>query len=301
MRFYDRREWLRFTALGLTGGLACRFISADEKLKDIACRSVHLGYPKAEGTAFYNTCRPVTSARGTYFCVCGWDAGYYGIQELGNGDKVLLFSIWDSDKNDPNAAPEAERVKTEFVDPRVRVKRFGGEGSGGQSFFPLKWELDQTYRFIVSMTHATAGRVFQLAVRAGYEEVDEARHLFGASQRTVLRGLYSFVEDFQRNRTSTMFTRRAQFGPAATVWAMEHGPPWSGPLHWRCQPVVNIDSRIVESRFELATGGSITNEHNPLNQIMTLPEDVMTIVPDDLPQDLSWKELSVVRTTPLDR
>lgn len=289
MRFYDRREWLRFTALGLTGGLARRFISADEKLKDIACRSVHLGYPKAEGIAFYNTCRPVTSAMGTYFCVCGWDAGYYGIQELGNGDKVLLFSIWDSDKNDPNAAPEAERVKTEFVDPRVRVKRFGGEGSGGQSFFPLKWELDQTYRFIVSMTHANG--------RAAYSnwlfEPDTKKWTklvtFSVpSKRTVLRGLYSFVEDFQRNRTSTMFTRRAQFGPAATrladgTWTALRQARFTGDAN----PVVNIDSRIVESRFELATGGSITNEHNPLNQIMTLPEDVMTIVPDDLPQDLS--------------
>lgn len=289
MRSYNRREWLRWSACGLAGGLASRFVGADEKLKDVACRSVHLGYPKAEGAAFYNTCRAITSARGTYFCVCGWDAGYYGIQELGNGDKVLLFSVWDSDKNDPNAAPEAERVKTEFVDPRVRVKRFGGEGSGGQSFFPLKWELDQTYRFIVSMTHANG--------RAAYSnwlfEPDAKKWTklvtFSVpSRRTILRGLYSFVEDFQRDRKSTTFTRRAQFGPAAVraadgTWTALRQARFTGDAN----PVVNIDSQIVDARFELATGGNISNEHNPLNQIMTLPESTVTIVPDDLPQDLS--------------
>lgn len=288
MRSVSRREWLQIAACGTTVGWAARPSFADEKLRDIACRSVHLGYPKAEGVAFYNTCRPITSARGTYFCVCGWDAGYYGIQELGNGDKVLLFSIWDSDKDDPNAAPEAERVKVEHVDPRVRVKRFGGEGSGGQSFFPLKWELNETYRFIVSMTHKEG--------RASYSnwllEPDAKKWTrlvtFSVpSKRTVMRGLYAFVEDFQRDRKSATFTRRAQYGPAAVrstdgTWNVLRQARFTGDAN----PVLNIDSQIVESHFELATGGVITNEHNPLNQIMTLPDGVDTPVPNDLPQDL---------------
>jgi hypothetical protein len=286
MSRFTRREWFQTTVLTVAAG-AHRGLFADEKLKDVACRSVHLGYVKAEGTAFYNTCRPIMSARGTYFCVCGWDAGYYGIQELANGDKVLLFSIWDSDKDDPNAAPETERVKTEHVDPRVRVKRFGGEGSGGQSFFPLKWELNETYRFIVTMTHANG--------RAAYSnwlfELDTKKWTklvtFSVpSKRTVMRGLYSFVEDFKRDRQSTKFTRRAQFGPPAVRsegnWAALRQARFTGDAN----PVMNIDSQMVESRFELATGGMIANEHNPLNRVMTLPDDVVITVPDDLPQDL---------------
>ncbi len=31
-------------------------VGADEKLKGIACRSVHLGYPAPEGVAFYQKC-----------------------------------------------------------------------------------------------------------------------------------------------------------------------------------------------------------------------------------------------------
>lgn len=286
MHALTRRRWLQTTALGLTAGCWSGVLRADERLKGIACRSVHLGYPQATGVAFYNTCRPITSAPGTYFCVCGWDAGYYGIQELGNGNKLALFSIWDSEKNDPNAAPEAERVRTEHVDPRVRVKRFGGEGSGGQSFFPLKWELNDTCRFIVSMSH-NEGRahytnwIFEPEAGKWTKLVTFSV----PSKRTQMRGLYSFVEDFQRDRKSASLTRRAQFGPAAVrsaegAWQALRQAKFTGDAN----PVLNIDSQVVENRFELATGGEITNEHNPLNQVMTLPESTLTPLPDDLPQ-----------------
>ncbi len=45
--------------------LAASFASADEKLKGIACRSVHLGYPGPEGVAFYNEMSIVKSPRPT--------------------------------------------------------------------------------------------------------------------------------------------------------------------------------------------------------------------------------------------
>ncbi len=288
MRRLTRRDWLQASVSSVAAGWVSRMSWADERLKDIACRSVHLGYPKAEGVAFYNTCRPIASARGTYFCVCGWDTGYYGIQELGNGDKVLLFSVWDSDKDDPNAAPDAERVKAEHVDPRVRVKRFGGEGSGGQSFFPLKWDLNETYRFIVSMSHQSGRASYSNWLFEPDAKTWTKLVTFSVpSKRTVMRGLYAFVEDFQRDRKSAMQTRRAQYGPTAVrdttgVWTTLRQARFTGDAN----PVVNIDSQIVESRFELATGGMITNEHNPLNQVMTLPPDALTTIPDDLPQAL---------------
>ena len=34
-----------------------------------------------------------TSAPGTYFCVAGFDHGYLGIQELGNGRTLVIFSV----------------------------------------------------------------------------------------------------------------------------------------------------------------------------------------------------------------
>ena len=108
---------------------------ADERLKGIACRSVHLGYPAPTGTAFYNEVAVEQSAPGTYFIVCGWSKGYFGIQELANGKKLLLFSVWDpAAGNDPAKVAPEKRVKLLHNDPQVRVKRFGNEGTGGQSF-----------------------------------------------------------------------------------------------------------------------------------------------------------------------
>ena len=76
----------------------------DERLAGVACRSVHLRYQAGEAVAFYNEVTVEHSAPGTYFCACGWDRGYFGVQELGNGKKVVIFSVWDSGQNDPKPA-----------------------------------------------------------------------------------------------------------------------------------------------------------------------------------------------------
>lgn len=122
---------------------------ADEKLKGIACRSVHLSYPGKIGTVFYNEVIVEHSAPGTYFMVCGWDKGYFGLQELGNGKKLLIFSVWDSNQNDRNKVAEEKRTKMLYKDEKTRIGRFGGEGTGGQSFFDYDWKQNTTYRFMV--------------------------------------------------------------------------------------------------------------------------------------------------------
>jgi hypothetical protein len=99
-------------------------VPGDEHLAGIACRSVHLHYPAGVGVAFHNEVTVEHSAPGTYFCVCGWNKGYFGIQELGNGKKVILFSVWDSSQNDPRAVEEDRRVKVLHKDDKVRIGRF---------------------------------------------------------------------------------------------------------------------------------------------------------------------------------
>ncbi len=61
---------------------------ADEKTTAVACRSVHLFYSAPEGVAFYNEVTVGQSAAGTYFMACGFDLGYFGIQELGYREKT---------------------------------------------------------------------------------------------------------------------------------------------------------------------------------------------------------------------
>jgi hypothetical protein len=258
---------------------------ADERLKGIACRSVHLGYPAGKGAAFYNEIAVEKSAPGTYFCVCGWDKGYFGMQELADGKKVLIFSVWDSDQDDPKAVREDDRVKLLHKDEKVRIGRFGGEGTGGQSFFDYDWKAGETYRFLVSAR--IDGKRTEYA---GYFFVPEDRawkHLVTFSTLTggrPLSGYYSFVEDFKRDRVSATRPREARFGGG---WVKAEGGGWAPIAKARFtadrNPVTNIDAGVQEDRFFLVTGGETENTGTKLNETMDLPPSDRRSLPEGLP------------------
>jgi hypothetical protein len=249
--------------------------AGDESLENRACRSVHLWYPAADGKTFYNEITVDQSAAGTYFMVCGWNAGYFGIQELGRGGKKLvLFSVWDSASNDPNEQDPEKRVKVLHEDPEVRIKRFGGEGSGGQCFFDYEWQIGKTYRLMVKAEPEGDRTAY-----SGYfylPEKEEWKHLVTFSTITggkPLGGYYSFVEDFRRNGESAKQTRRAHFGNG---WVLDRDDQWQPLLRSKFtadrNPVTNIDAGVDGDRYFLVTGGDVKNEHTPLGQSMSLPE-----------------------------
>lgn len=249
-------------------------LHADEKLKGIACRSVHLGYTAPESVAFYNEMTVEQSADGTYFMACGFRMGYFGIQELANGKKVVLFSVWDpGSQNDPNATKEEDRVQLLHKDDAVRVGRFGGEGTGGQSFFDYDWKVGETYRFYV--TAKTDGKRTEYGGYFWLPEKKTWKHLVTFSTPTggkLLSGFYSFVEDFRRNRISTTKVRKALFGNG---WVKSADGKWTALTQARftadANPVTNIDAGVVGERFFLATGGETKNEGTPLGQTMNRP------------------------------
>lgn len=266
--------------------LCGRPASADETLKGIACRSVHLGYPAPTGAAFYNEVTVEQSAPGTYFMVCGWSKGYFGIQELANGRKVVLFSVWDpGEQNDQKSVQADQQVKVLYRGDGIRVGRFGGEGTGGQSFFDYDWKVGQTYRFFVT-ARATSGR----SEYSGYfflPEANEWKHLVTFSTPTggtLLNGCYSFVEDFKRDRISTTRTRRARFGNA---WLQSQERQWMALTRARftadANPVTNIDAGVDQQQFFLATGGDIENKTVKLGQTIELDLKPPPRRPEGLP------------------
>jgi hypothetical protein len=246
---------------------------ADESLKGIACRSVHLGYPAAEGTVFYNELTVETSAAGTYFMACGFDGGYFGIQELGNGKKIVLFSVWDpGEQNDPGKVAEEQRVKMLHKDEAVRVGRFGNEGTGGQSFFDYEWKEGETCRFCV--TARPDGRRTEYAAWFFVAETKAWKHLVTFSTPNngkLLRGCYSFIEDFKRDRVSATKVRRARFGNG---WIRSNEGQWVALTRARFtgdgNPVTNIDAGDAGGRFFLATGGETDNTGAKLNTFVNL-------------------------------
>ncbi len=265
--------------------LAITSVQANERLAGIACRSVHLSFPSDAATAFYNEVTPLHSATGTYFSVCGWDKGYFGMQQVGSGKKLLIFSVWDSGHNDPNAVKEEQRTKLIYKDEKTRIGRFGGEGSGGQSFYDYDWKIGETYRFL--LTSKINGERTEYA---GYFFVPEEkawRHLVTFSTITGgknMTGFYSFIEDFKRDKVSATLVRQARFGNG---WAKAADNSWHALRRAKftadSNPSLAIDAGIEEGRFFLTTGGATTNANTQLWKTMSLPESQALKKPSDLP------------------
>ncbi len=234
---------------------------ADEKSPPRAARSVHLGYAAAKTDRFYNEVTVEKSVPGSYFMVCGFKQGYFGIQEQSQGRKVVLFSVWDPSHGDnPKLVPEKDRVETLDHADDVVVRRFGGEGTGGQSIFQYPWKVGTTYRFLVKATTAENKTSF-----AGYFYLPESKtwkHLatfrsFTGGAR--LESLYSFIEDFRRDGQSATEVRRALFGNG---WVGDDNGTWK-PLEkarftasgasWEAKDT--IDAGAEKDRFYLQTGG----------------------------------------------
>ena len=265
-------SWLsRLILLSLIGlcGLGTNVLKADEPN---AARSVHLGFPAPDAVAFYNEMTVEESVPGSYFMACGFNHGYFGIQELsGPEDKVVLFSVWDpGSQDDPNSVPADRRVEVLDQAKDVRIGRFGNEGTGAQCFLKLNWKVGQTYRFLVKAKVEKPKTTY--AAYIGFEEPRSWKHL--ATFRTVtggdqLRGLYSFLEDFRRDGKSPKQTRRATFGNG---WAQTAKGDWIALTKARftgdATPLNNLDAGVIRNRFWLATGGDVMNQ-TPLKSMLS--------------------------------
>ncbi|MFO0936880.1 MAG: DUF3472 domain-containing protein [Gemmataceae bacterium] len=256
-----------------------------------ACRSVHLGYSAPAGSAFYVEANVKQSVEGTYFCAAGFNTGYFGIQELTRGRKVVIFSIWDPTTGDnPQKVPVEKRVKVLYEGEGVRTGRFGGEGTGGQSFYNYDWKPGQTYRFYV-----TAGTDESDKDRVAYTayfflpETKQWKRLATFStiaKSKQLDGYYSFVEDFRRNTISATKIHEAEYG---NVWIRNVKGEWisatKATFTGDSSKNTNIDAGLTKStdRFFLKTGGSTENHTTKLNAKIELPASIKAMKPTDLP------------------
>lgn len=241
-----------------------------------AARSVHLSYPSPDSTLFYNEAAVERSTAGSYFMVAGFNHGYFGIQELKAGEGRVLFSVWDPTKGDnANAVPLEQRVEVLGQSPDVTVKRFGGEGTGAQSFFAYAWKPNVTYKFLVHASVAGSKTAY-----SGYFFVPETRswkHLATFRVTTGgehLQGLYSFVEDFRRDTASAGEVRRARFGNG---WVRDVKGQWQSLVKarftassaaWEAKD--SIDAGLNRGEFYLQTGGD-TRASNALQTIIERP------------------------------
>jgi hypothetical protein len=249
-----------------------------------AARSVHLWWKAPDGADFYNEARVRESVPGSYFMACGWSTGYFGIQELGNREKIVLFSVWDPSKgDDAKAVPLEKRVEVLYSDPDVKVGRFGGEGTGGNAKLKTDWALGERCRFLVRAEVEDQKTSYTgFFTRDGMKEWKKLVTFRVTTGGQPLKGYYSFVEDFRRDGKSPGERRSAVYGPG---WVRSTKKEWV--------PVVQatfgadgtkldtIDAALEGGSFSLSTGGATTMT-TKLKAALTLPEAKRS-VPEDLP------------------
>lgn len=99
---------------------------------------------------------PESDIVGTYVMSLGVLDGYMGIQNNGTAKgqtlHEVLFSMWDdgSTDEDPNL-PANRRASVVDSDPKATVNRFGGEGTGMQTYYRgHHWEAGRWVQFITN-------------------------------------------------------------------------------------------------------------------------------------------------------
>ena len=239
-----------------------------------AARSVHLRYSAPAATAFYNELTVRQSVPGSYFMACGFRQGYFGIQERRpDQPRVVLFSVWDpGTQNNPNSVAADQRVEEVYHAPDVVVRRFGGEGTGGQSFFEYPWKTGETYKFLVEAS--IEGNKTSFAAYFFLNATSEWKHLVTFRAITggaPLSGFYSFIEDFRRDGASARQQRSARF---ADGWVRSTEGKWMQLTQARftgdSTPLDNIDAAVQGDGFVLTTGDG-TRKHTELQTLLTRP------------------------------
>lgn len=225
-----------------------------------AARSVHLRYPAPEAVLFQNAVTVRRSQNGTYFAVCGFGHGYFGIQQLDSpADKVMIFSVWEPGaQDDPGAVSPERQVRVRYHDSAVRIKRFGGEGTGAQSFFRYPWKVNETYRFAIRASVAGERTAYAAFFYLNGEKRWKHLATFDTLARgEALKGLYSFVEDFRRDGRSPHEPHAALF---SNGWVLTAAGDWvslaRATFTADSTPLETINASVAPAGFLLETGGS---------------------------------------------
>ena len=146
----------------------------------------------------------------------GFNGGYFGVQDNDGQTKTVLFSVWDaSDAENDESHTVEDRVQVLYEASHVKVKRFGGEGTGAQCLdHTTRWEVGQKIRCLVLHHEEPDGHACYGAW-VWPEGAPDWVHLasYRVQKGQQFGGFYSFVEDFRRDGASTAQLRRHKIAP----------------------------------------------------------------------------------------
>jgi hypothetical protein len=191
--------------------------------------SVHLGYdlPADDPTEFFYNEVTVPSGSdpiGSYFMANGFGEGYFGMQVNSATERRILFSVWSPFSTDhPQTIPEDQKIVLLKKGAEVHGGEFGGEGSGGQSYWLYPWKPGVTYRFLNRVHPDGSGATVYTAWF--FDPETKAWKLIASFKRPHtdkhLTGAHSFLENFSDIRG--YLGRAAEYG---NQWTCDTGGKW---------------------------------------------------------------------------
>ncbi len=233
--------------------------------------SVHLQYQTkeyGEGDWTYNevTVPEDGDVEYTYYCAQGFDCGYFGFQNNGNGVRKVLFSVWNAqDSDNPENVSEPYRAVLINKGTQTVSNEFGNEGSGKQTFIDYPWKPGNTYRFALHAEHKVPNST---DFSAYFYSPDESRWIYIATIRRpftnfLLRGIYSFLENFHPEQGA--ITRRAYYHNMwfrkadSHEWTNINKVKITNDETGRIGKRVDFDGGVEDNRFYLKNCGFFGN------------------------------------------
>ena len=242
-------------------------------------RSVHLTYgplvPKAtaaEGTVTVSETHP-----GSYFAILCCDRGYCGVQDLGPGGRVFIFSVWEPGnpldlQARADAVAEEVRAKVVYCAPGTEATRFGGEGTGAKTLTPFDWKVGEPVSARLEVAPDGNRTAFTCSVKKGRDGAwKKLATVSTLGAKPELGRIYSFVEDFARNYESATQVRRAEFGGfrSREAGCADWLPATKAFFTGDSTPLTNVDAgKTADGGFFLQTGGDTRNTHAPLRTVI---------------------------------
>lgn len=236
-----------------------------------AARTVHLRYIAPPAREFWNEVIVEESTPGSYFMVAGFRHGFSGLQELSDGTKAAIFSVWDPGvKQEVDEVPVPVRVDILEAGTGLTTERFDKQGTGMKGMMPYPWKLGVPYAFGLSAEIEGETSVYTARIRdaEGNETLLASYRALTASE--PLQQIYAYVLDFRCDGASREERRVARFqnGAVETV----SGLPFAltqAKLTADKSALTNIDGGVRDGAFFLASGGNI-QQSAPLGTILSL-------------------------------
>ena len=127
--------------------------------------------------------------------------GYFGLQVLGSGEKVVIMSLWDAFCQDK--AGNVTMIKPQVLFPKdaqitEHTPETNGEGSFVQCMFPFEWETGKDYRFLLEQQTSEQGtELFILSLMEPEGEEQTVLFCFDSGMTGVwMDSISGFVENF---------------------------------------------------------------------------------------------------------